>query len=104
MPILNLSQNLKGKSNFRVLVRNFQINVWYHVVDPISLRRPCLQLVAAGFSSNALAPVYTVSLDLPLKQRWATVMADYSAVVQELIKGVCEYLPITTANSNIKFL
>ena len=46
----------------------------------ISLRRPCLQLVA-GFSSDALVPVYTVSLDLLLEQRWATVMADYSVVV-----------------------
>ena len=46
-----------------------------------------------GISSDAPAPVYTVNLDLPPEERWATVMADYSAVVQELVKGVCGSLP-----------
>ena len=46
-----------------------------------------------GFSSDAPAPVYTVNLDLPPEERWASVMADYSAVVQELMKGVFGFLP-----------
>ena len=56
--------------------------------------------LSLGFSSDALAPVYTVSLDLPLEQRWAKVMADYSAVCLRTHQGGVWISSATNSNNN----